>query len=331
MALRAATGLIHGFAAALAVVFAEDPGAPDRPPAPPAPVVESESVREPPPTVAEIQAWVADLDSDEFSVREHAQQRLARAGLEAVALLERAAHGQSLEITGRAVRALGQIGGSGELPVFEAVQEALERLANSRNRSVARRAIAELDNLAEARTKHAIARFQELGGRMKRARSAIVGGVGANVLVESMRLQAVLNRNWKGGEAGLIHLTRISGLGTVYVTRSAGAMVSAEALEDLRRAVPDLQIQHRGDAMIGIVGQTQDGECIVHGIEEGSPAARAGLQKDDIIVRYNGEKLDGFDRLIEITRELKPGDRIKIDIVRRLQEQTVELDLADFE
>ncbi|RPI75392.1 MAG: PDZ domain-containing protein [Planctomycetaceae bacterium] len=83
--------------------------------------------------------------------------------------------------------------------------------------------------------------------------------------------------------------------------------------------------------MLGIVGQTQDGACVVHGVEEGSPAARAGLQPQDVIISYNGEKIDGFDRLIEITRELSPGDRIKIDIARRLQEQTVELELADFE
>jgi S1-C subfamily serine protease len=50
-----------------------------------------------------------------------------------------------------------------------------------------------------------------------------------------------------------------------------------------------------------------------------------------VITHYNGEPIDGFERLVEITRELTPGTKVKLEVVRREQGKTIELELADFE
>jgi len=305
---------------------------PDRPPAPELPGPESAPADAPasPPVDPQVLAgWIAGLNDDRYEVREESLARLSRAGLSAVEPLEQASRSSSLEQAARAVRALGSVGQTSDLPTFERVQESLERLAGERQRGIGRRAVAELDRLGDARTRHAMRRFEELGGRMKKSRMSNLVQFN-NAGLDARPPQAVLNRQWKGTDADLVLLTRIGRLETLYVTRSAP--VTPQALEKLRRQMgPTFQIQPRGDAMVGIVGQSQEEGCVVGGIEEGSPAEKAGLKLGDIIRRYNGVELDGFEKLVEITRELRPGTRITLDILRGDTPRTLELELGEFE
>lgn len=322
-----------------AMVLADDGGVTvpgERPPIPAEPQDPSDDQRATPVDPAEIERNIAALDSPLYASREQAQASLVRIGGPAVTALHRGAEGGSLERTSRAVRALGQIAAGGDLPTFERVQDALESLTRSKSRPVSRRAQIELEGLGEVRTRHAIARFETLGGRMKKARSPIATQAAlANGIDFRPGAQAVLNRKWHGSDEDLVLLTRIANLETVYVTRSAP--VSAEALEKLRRAIntaqPNrrFQIQPRGDAMVGIQAGTGEERCLVSGVEEGSPADRAGLKPGDIITHYNGEEIDGFERLVEITRELTPGTKVTLEVVRREQSKSIELELADFE
>ena len=312
------------------------PAAEDRPPAPEA--AEDPPVAPPavPVNPADIQRWITELDSQQYLQREQAQARLVQSGREAVTPLLKGAERGSLEQTSRSLRALGQIAASGDIQTFERVQDALENLSRSKSRPVARRAQFELESLGDVRTRHAIERFEGLGGRMKKARNtAATQAAIANGIDFRPGAQAVLNRKWHGTDEDLVLLTRIANLETVYVTRSAP--VSAEALEKLRRTITTaqpnrrFQIQPRGDAMVGIQAGTGEDECLISGVEEGSPAERAGLKPGDVITHYNGEKIDGFERLVEITRELAPGTKVALEVIRREQPRTIELELADFE
>ncbi|MFM7160014.1 MAG: PDZ domain-containing protein [Planctomycetaceae bacterium] len=305
---------------------------PDRPPAPELPGPESAPADAPasPPVDPQVLAgWIAGLNDDRYEVREESLARLSRAGLSAVEPLEQASRSTSLEQAARAVRALGSVGQTSDLATFERVQESLERLAGERQRGIGRRAVAELDRLGDARTRHAMRRFEELGGRMKKSRMSNLVQFN-NAGLDARPPQAVLNRHWKGTDADLVLLTRIGRLETLYVTRSAP--VTPQALEKLRRQMgPTFQIQPRGDAMVGIVGQSQEEGCVVGGIEEGSPAEKAGLKLGDVIRQYNGIELDGFEKLVEITRELKPGTRITLEIIRTEPPKQLALELGEFE
>ena len=308
----------------------------ERPPGPAEPQDPTDAVSAAAVEPAELARTLAALDSSQYAVREQAQASLVRIGGPAVTTLHKGAEGGSLERTSRAVRALGQIAAGGDLPTFERVQDALETLTKSKSRSVSRRAQLELEGLGEVRTRHAIARFEALGGRMKKSRSPIATQAAiANGVDFRPGPQAVLNRKWHGTDEDLVLLTRIANLETVYVTRSAP--VSAEALEKVRRAITTahpnrrFQIQPRGDAMVGIQAGTGEELCLISGVEEGSPAERAGLKPGDVITHYNGEQIDGFERLVEITRELAPGTKVTLEVIRREQVKSIDLELADFE
>lgn len=61
-----------------------------------------------------------------------------------------------------------------------------------------------------------------------------------------------------------------------------------------------------------------------------SPAAKAGIQADDIIFEINGKKIQGKDTLLSLAQAYKPGDRIKLKLLRGKDILTVEVTLDEF-
>jgi S1-C subfamily serine protease len=67
---------------------------------------------------------------------------------------------------------------------------------------------------------------------------------------------------------------------------------------------------------------------IVSGIYKNSPAHKSGIRPGDVLVRFNGiEIVDGAIWKSQIL-QLKPGDKIEIDLVRERKEYQVDLKVA---
>jgi serine protease Do len=77
---------------------------------------------------------------------------------------------------------------------------------------------------------------------------------------------------------------------------------------------------------IGVTGSPQPDDPRIVQVHPGSPAERAGIKPGDIVTRFDGRPLDGFDELIRAIREKKPGDKVKIEILRA--SRTLKLDLV---
>jgi hypothetical protein len=92
------------------------------------------------PSADELTQWIRQLDADEFADREAAQAKLAAAGKVAVAELAKAAAGDSLEVTVRAIDVLKKLYQSSDQPARDAAKEALEKLAKGDRPAAARRA-----------------------------------------------------------------------------------------------------------------------------------------------------------------------------------------------
>lgn len=56
-----------------------------------------------------------------------------------------------------------------------------------------------------------------------------------------------------------------------------------------------------------------------------SPAEKAGLNPGDVILRYNGQKVEGNEQFARLVRETPPGHEVKLDISRNgvIQQVTV--------
>ncbi|MBI4873890.1 MAG: PDZ domain-containing protein [Acidobacteria bacterium] len=58
-------------------------------------------------------------------------------------------------------------------------------------------------------------------------------------------------------------------------------------------------------------------------IEENSPAAKAGLQKGDVVLEYNGQRVVGTEQFVRLVRETPAGRQVKMLINRGGAAQTV--------
>ena len=62
---------------------------------------------------------------------------------------------------------------------------------------------------------------------------------------------------------------------------------------------------------------------------ENSPGAKAGLQKDDIIIAVNNDKVTDLRNYTVILKKHQPGDKVKIKVLREGKEKVIELVLGE--
>lgn len=77
---------------------------------------------------------------------------------------------------------------------------------------------------------------------------------------------------------------------------------------------------------IGVQGEKDGTDATVSKVFAGTPAARAGLQPGDLILRFGGRRVKDFPDLQSMVRDEQPGNRVRM-IVRR-DNDTLELDLT---
>ncbi|MFH1559590.1 MAG: trypsin-like peptidase domain-containing protein, partial [Patescibacteria group bacterium] len=61
----------------------------------------------------------------------------------------------------------------------------------------------------------------------------------------------------------------------------------------------------------------------------GSPADKAGLVENDIILEVNGQKLDENNLLSKVIAQLNPGDKVKLKVLHKGEEKIVEVVLEE--
>jgi serine protease Do len=95
-----------------------------------------------------------------------------------------------------------------------------------------------------------------------------------------------------------------------------------------------------GGSYIGVMMQEVDGERAkalklgeatgveITLVEPDGPAEKAGLKVGDIVLRYNGQRVDGNDQFARLVRETAPGHEVKFEINRGGALQTVMVRVA---
>lgn len=66
---------------------------------------------------------------------------------------------------------------------------------------------------------------------------------------------------------------------------------------------------------------------IINRVVDDSPAEEAGLEKDDIIIKFDGERIWDSRELTDYIRDHNPGDKVTLTIIRDGAEQEVSLTL----
>jgi len=61
----------------------------------------------------------------------------------------------------------------------------------------------------------------------------------------------------------------------------------------------------------------------------GGPAAAAGLEKNDVVVTFEGVPVDDYRQLQRLSADAEVGKTVKIEIVRYRQRKTIDLRVAE--
>ena len=67
----------------------------------------------------------------------------------------------------------------------------------------------------------------------------------------------------------------------------------------------------------------EEGGVEVTSVMQESPAEKAGLKPGDVVVSFNGQKVEGFEQFSRLVRETPVGREVKLEIVRNGVSQTV--------
>jgi serine protease Do len=117
------------------------------------------------------------------------------------------------------------------------------------------------------------------------------------------------------------------GIPAIIALVSAGLAGPAGFAQNARRA-HIVTVQRSGSSYLGIgavevtperaraLNLKDDRGVEVAHLEDDSPAAKAGIKQGDVVLEYNGEKVEGVDQLIRLVRETPPGRPVAMVVWR---------------
>ena len=70
--------------------------------------------------------------------------------------------------------------------------------------------------------------------------------------------------------------------------------------------------------------------AVVRKVEDGSPAAKAGIEIGDVISKIDSKEIESMNDLRKALLDYKIGDKVEITVVRNTKEKTLELTFEDF-
>jgi serine protease Do len=104
--------------------------------------------------------------------------------------------------------------------------------------------------------------------------------------------------------------------------------------------VPAASAQHPASSYVGVMMQEinsdraktlklpEEAGVEITRVEPDSPAEHAGLKPGDVIMQYNGERVEGIEQFSRLVRETPVGREVKLEIFREGSPQTVMVKVA---
>ncbi len=110
-----------------------------------------------------------------------------------------------------------------------------------------------------------------------------------------------------------------------------GTQLSREGIERLKESLEGVKVDYRRGAFLGISGDRFNNlNCSVASVEANQAAARAGIQREDVILSYDGNPVTDFESLTALIAENAPGDRVRMRIQRGDTELEIEVQLGEW-
>ena len=134
---------------------------------------------------------------------------------------------------------------------------------------------------------------------------------------------------WQGGDDGLTHIDRIFADApdpkpVVYILGTP--KISVERLQKLEEQLPKGLFARRSPVVLGIAhspyNNNHDG-VLVSQVQRESSAALAGIIAGDLITSIDNTEVPDFDSLVESLADRKPGQSVKVKVMRNGEDRTI--------
>jgi predicted metalloprotease with PDZ domain len=103
-------------------------------------------------------------------------------------------------------------------------------------------------------------------------------------------------------------------LRTIYFLNGHG--LSEKAIAGLQKSLPQITVQRRGEAFLGVATDNDALGCLIQKVNVNSAAARAGLRDFDVVIAFGDRPVLGANDLIDAIAVYKPGDTVKAVVLR---------------
>jgi hypothetical protein len=140
---------------------------------------------------------------------------------------------------------------------------------------------------------------------------AAVSDEGIAALAENTTLRQLGIYYTQVGDAALSPLGKLPLLSFIKLY---GTKVSEEAVAKYKDAT-GVTVDFRRGAFLGVGCQDPE-SCRISTVHADSPAAKGGLLRDDVIVRFAGHEVKNFETLTDLIRKCDVGDEIDIQVAR---------------
>jgi len=178
-----------------------------------------------------------------------------------------------------------------------------------------------------------------LGGT---ATAGIISAYGRDIgetFVDYIQIDAPINRGNSGGPTFDIY-GRVIGVNTAIFSPSGGSVgigfaIPAEVADQvtkqlisgraIQRGYIGATIQNFTAEMAEAQGMGEQRGAIISDLAPGGPSQRAGLAPGDVIVGINGRPVKTSSELTREVAKARPGDSLRVDIIRDGKRRTVEI------
>ena len=177
------------------------------------------------------------------------------------------------------------------------------------------------------------------GGQERQSPFGGEPGPGTTAVIDAIQTDAAINPGNSGG--ALINAQgEVVGINTAIASLAQGATsqggnigvgfaIPIDTARDIaEQLAEDGSVTH---AYLGVsIADTESGDgALVGAVEDGQPAAEAGLREGDVVTRVEDTDVADAAALTAAIRAHAPGDRIDVTFTRGGDEQTVEVTLGE--